>query len=152
MNNPLLSYENHIQYLKDLGCTGLDHSGRNLLDHLQGVCEILVENDRSEEECLAGLYHSIYGTGAYTRSRALGVIRSDIRNMIGTRAETLVHIFCRSEENRTEKILDTDWFREPIRTKLRWIEYANLTEQHQHVPLNEVMLEKVDALKARIGL
>ena len=70
------------------------HSGRTFHAHLSGTYRLLKQWGNAEEVCLAGLFHSIYGTEHF-RHKAFPVEdRRTIRAMIGTRAEWLAYVFC----------------------------------------------------------
>jgi len=79
-------------YLKELCVDNTDHSGRTLYEHLCNVEKILKICRCEEEVCLAGLYHSIYGTNFFTVTTTLD--RNKIKEIIGERAEFLVWVFC----------------------------------------------------------
>ena len=53
------------EYLLSIGVENIDHSGRSFFDHLCRVEDILRICRASEDVCLAGLYHSIYGTNHF---------------------------------------------------------------------------------------
>jgi len=117
------------EFLKESGADTLNHSGRTLFDHLVGVEQLLKKHGRSETEQRAGLFHSIYGTEYYTKSESLNIQRDKIRELIGEQSELLAFLFCKTK-GRTQRIVEDDWFCEPERTQLRWIEYCNLIEQN----------------------
>ena len=58
-----------VEYLKEIGCAEQKHSGRSLLHHLVGVSKLLSERGASDTLCIAGLFHSIYGTSHFGRGR-----------------------------------------------------------------------------------
>ena len=81
----------------------------------------------SEEVCLAGLFHSIYGTEFFCPD--LNISRDIVIGLIGEKAERLVHYF--SEEKNLEykiinNILDLDT---ETQIDLLYIMYANEVEQ-----------------------
>jgi hypothetical protein len=83
------------EYLISLGTQTLEHSGRTLYQHLCNVEDILRICRMDDDVCLAGLYHSIYGTNYYgiktTNDREL------IKSIIGEKAEYLVFLFCNAD-------------------------------------------------------
>lgn len=83
---------NPHEYLKQLHTDTTSHSGRTLYDHLCSVEEILKICRCEEAVCLAGLYHSVYGTNIFTHVTTTD--REKIREIIGERAEFLAWIFC----------------------------------------------------------
>lgn len=75
-------------------CRETQHSGRTLREHLVGVFEILQTWQCPTPTCLAGLFHSVYGTHAFRTSSLRIDKRETLRAAIGEDAETLVFIFC----------------------------------------------------------
>ena len=51
-----------LKLINSWGAKEVAHSGRTLLDHLFGVHNLLAEWGAAPKLCLAGLFHSIYGT------------------------------------------------------------------------------------------
>jgi hypothetical protein len=102
----------------------LDHSNGNYIDHSVGVFNILKSMKANNDICLAGLYHSIYGTDAFKQS--VTVTRSQVEELIGKYAEQLVYTFC----NTANK--DSEFLKSPTTQQdedLLLIAYANLKEQ-----------------------
>lgn len=84
----------HIELLERLGAARMSHSRRTLLEHLRGTHDLLRAWGNDPEVCLAGGFHSIYGTYVYD-ARAAGLHeRPRVRRAIGERAERLVYLFC----------------------------------------------------------
>ena len=84
-----------VDYLKEIGCGNQQHSGnRSLLHHLVGVSLILSERDYSDALCIAGLFHSIYGTSVFHPKMVSMDDRDEIKDLIGVEAENLVYQFC----------------------------------------------------------
>jgi len=82
----------HLAYLEEVGSQTILHSGRSLQQHLWGTYKLLKYRGADPEVCLAGLFHSIYGTSI--NSFDLPVDRESVRARIGERAERLVWMFC----------------------------------------------------------
>lgn len=83
-----------IALLRDLNTDSLSHSQGSLIDHLQKTYELLKEWNNPDYVCVAGLFHSIYGTQIYQK-QTLGLEqRNIIKNAIGIEAEYLVYLFC----------------------------------------------------------
>ena len=82
-------------YLKELHADQTFHSGRTLYEHLCKVEEILRICRCEEEICLAGLYHSVYGTNAFTVITTTD--RDKVKEIIGERAEFLAWLFCNAQ-------------------------------------------------------
>lgn len=130
-----VEHEN-ILFLTGLGSHQVAHSGRSLLTHLRGTYRLLRRREADPEVCLAGLFHSIYGT-SIMHSRVASD-RADIRARIGVRAERLAWLFCSLHRPACWSSGGTEW---PLANgsfisispqealDLRMIERANLDEQ-----------------------
>jgi hypothetical protein len=87
--------ESAVEFLTShLNTQGVRHSGRNLFIHLSGTYQLLKSWGNSESTCLAGLYHSIYGTWHFRRKSFPIANRGTIAALIGSHAERLVYLFC----------------------------------------------------------
>jgi aspartate beta-hydroxylase len=78
----------------------IPHGVSRLDQHLADTYAVLRGWGQPDEVCLAGLAHSVYGTEIFTASILASDRRSELRQLIGERAERLVHLFCTS--NRRE--------------------------------------------------
>ena len=112
----------HRDFLMSLGAGTTPHSGRVLFEHLKGVHDLLRDWDNVDDVCIAGLYHSIYGTNTFKHVSFDS--RDRLREVIGERAELLVHYFSTKDRPLFETVDD-----EPTRLQLMEIEAANLLEQ-----------------------
>jgi len=126
-----MKYKKEKEFLVSVGCKELPHSGRSLYDHLVGTAEILIENNRPDYEVKAALFHSIYETELYKRSKGLDLSRESIIKVIGEKAESLVSIFC-NLKSRTEKIINGESIEKTHINSLRWIEYSNILDQNKY--------------------
>jgi SM-20-related protein len=90
--------DKHRAFLVDeLKLNQVQHSGRDFYAHLKGTYELLRAWGNPEPVCLAGLFHSIYGTW-HLRHRAFPIERREvIRDLIGEEAESLAYAFCVAE-------------------------------------------------------
>lgn len=77
----------------------LPHSNASLYKHLTETWRLLGAWGASDDACLAGLFHSIYGTSFFRHSQALGFTRAEVAGLIGPQAELIVHAF--GEVDRT---------------------------------------------------
>jgi hypothetical protein len=109
-------------FLISLDANQTRHSGRTLFDHLKGVHDLLRDWDNEHYVCLAGLFHSIYGTNTF-KHKSLSD-RARLIEMIGLKAELLVHYFSTKDRPFFESIEDKG-----VRRNLLEIEAANLLEQ-----------------------
>jgi len=121
-----------VDYLKEIGCDKQQHSGkhsgnRNLLHHLVGVSLILSERDCSDALCVAGLFHSIYGTAHFGPKMISMDERDKVKELIGVEAENLVYQFCILPKDRRAGItaLEDGY----VKNDLIDLAYANHDEQ-----------------------
>lgn len=84
----------HLALLRRLDAHVTPHSRGTLLEHLRGTHDLLVEWGNGPEVCVAGLFHSIYGTYVFDARCTELTGRDEIRSIIGAPAERLVHLFC----------------------------------------------------------
>jgi hypothetical protein len=112
----------HREFLISLDAQRTRHTGRSLFEHLKGVHDLLRDWDHPEDVCLAGLYHSIYGTNTFKHQSLSD--RAKLVAMIGDHAEFLVHCFSTKDRPLFESIDDP-----VVRMQLLEIEAANLLEQ-----------------------
>lgn len=81
------------EFLIKLGTNDVAHTGSVFMSHLTGVYDYLERWDCREHVMLAGLFHSIYGSEAFTRFSIELSRREELRNVIGDAAERIVYIF-----------------------------------------------------------
>jgi len=81
------------------------------INHCVGVYEILKKNGESEEVCIAGLYHSIYGTSHFNDTiQTKENDREIIKKEIGEYAEKLVYEICSLENGEIDIVTgNIDW-------------------------------------------
>ena len=117
-----------VDYLKEIGCDKQQHSGnRNLLHHLVGVSVLLSERGCSDALCVAGLFHSIYGTTHFGPKMIPLDDRDKIKDLIGVEAENLVYQFCILPKDRREGITALE--NGHVKNDLIDLTYANHDEQ-----------------------
>lgn len=90
--------ESAKKFLIDIGADKIDHTGKTLYDHLVATYNILTESAEEEHVCLAGLFHSIYGT--QYMDKCVIKDRKIIQDVIGERAERLAWLFCVLERDK----------------------------------------------------
>lgn len=81
------------EFLIKLGTNDVAHTGSVFMSHLTGVYDYLERWDCPEHVMLAGLFHSIYGSEAFTRFSIELSRREELRSVIGDAAERIVYIF-----------------------------------------------------------
>ena len=126
----------------------LKHSGKTFFEHLYNTSFILSKQGCVEDICAAGLYHSAYGTEHYESACNLNLTREKVKELIGEESENLVYLFC-TLKSRTSAIIDNTYHldNETIH-KLRWIEYANLTDQNTNGKYNGALIALKQKLKS----
>lgn len=96
----LKSYADLVQWLKGQGAHREQHSGSNLLAHLEKTYAILKGAGQSDEVCLAGLFHSVYGTSSFKTVTVPESKRAEVQGMIGPGAEQIAWLFCKLDRPR----------------------------------------------------
>src|SRR5215472_1024972 len=71
----------------------MPHSERSLFQHLRGTWRLLNDWGMPNDLCLAGLFHSVYGTAEYRNVLFTAAERQTVRRLIGVHAESLAYIF-----------------------------------------------------------
>jgi len=84
-------YINCINYLVSKKTQEISHSNKSLFQHLINVYNKLRKWEREEDLCYAGLFYCIYNK--------LETDRSVIKNLIGSKAESLIYQY---KENKTK--------------------------------------------------
>jgi len=115
------SFDEKVEFLKNLGCGDVGHKNQTLLDHLVGVYNILKSWDAPEYVRDAGLFHSVYGT-TYFKPQMI-TNRKVIQGIIGFQAEVLSYIYCILAAPRIKGILLIE--DEPTKKDLLLIDKAN---------------------------
>jgi hypothetical protein len=73
---------------------GIKHSGRTFFEHLAGTHDLLQRHGAPDRVCLAGAFHSIYGTNIFHYQAMPFTERDQVAGLIGEEAERLAYIFC----------------------------------------------------------
>jgi hypothetical protein len=89
-----------IKLLDRVPVKDIEHFGRRLKEHLIGTYDLLDQWQNSKNVCLAGLFHSIYGTKTFSSAALTTESRDDVRLLIGEQAEALVFVFGMSDRKR----------------------------------------------------
>jgi hypothetical protein len=82
-----------IALLIDAGAARTPHPSGTLLEHLCGTRDLLARWGCSESLCVAGLHHSVYGTGVFQTATLPLAERERVRAHIGAAAERLVYLY-----------------------------------------------------------
>src|SRR5262245_24420866 len=81
-------------FLVNLGVEQIAHTHKSYLAHLIAVYRLMEKHGCTEEVCRAGMFHSIYGTELFQGFKLPVDRRSEIRDLIGDRAERLAYLNC----------------------------------------------------------
>ena len=92
-------------YLVDLGIERIAHTQKNYLAHLISVYNLMQSMGCDEELCRAGLFHSIYGTEKFQGFKLPLESRSELSNLIGSRAERLAYWNCLMDRSSLDELL-----------------------------------------------
>lgn len=125
-----------IKLLDSLTTRDIRHFGRPLKDHLVGTHDLLEQWGYGEDLCLAGLFHSVYGTKTFKSVTLEATKRQRLRLLIGGYAESLVYVFCMSD--RRKLLIDNQ------ASPFYWINHSN----HERTELSQDMLCDLVALEA----
>lgn len=110
-------------FLRTRGADQMNHTGRTLYDHLVATHDALTVRGEPDHVCLAGLFHSVYGTNAFKQVLVPLSEREAVRKVIGEQAESLAFQFCTLD--RPHCFLRGEYFDRDLVV----IEIANLQEQ-----------------------
>lgn len=120
-----------VQFILDK-TKGISHSGKTFFEHLfNTMTNLELDKKNSNDLCVAGLYHSIYGTEFYKFNDPT-ITRDQIKELIGDYAENLVWLFCKTEDRINAFIDNTIGVDEKIRQDLIRLELANLYDQRSN--------------------
>lgn len=89
-----------IKLLDRVPVKDIEHYGRPLKKHLIGTFDLLHRWKNPESVCLAGLFHSVYGTKTFSPAALTTASRDELRLLIGEHAEALVFAFGMSDRRR----------------------------------------------------
>ena len=93
-------------FLVGLGTEEVGHTNKSYLAHLIGVYRDMQAQGCTEEVCLAGMFHSIYGTELFQKFALPVERRTDIRSLIGERAERLAYVNCMMDRASFDRMLE----------------------------------------------
>ena len=90
----MASLKRYTDFLSELGIDEIPHSEKTYLGHLVAVHNKLAAWEYAEHVCLAGLFHSIYGTEIFQGFKLEEDRRNELLELIGERAEKLAYVNC----------------------------------------------------------
>lgn len=86
--------ERAMQLLDAVGAVDVEHPSGTLAEHLRGTYDMLASWSCPEHVCLAGLYHSVYGTEVFQTQTIPLDARGQVKEAIGESAEQLAFLYC----------------------------------------------------------
>jgi Domain of unknown function (DUF6817) len=93
-------------FLVNLGVEQVAHTHKSYLAHLIAVYRLMEKHGCTEEVCRAGMFHSIYGTELFQGFKLPVDRRSEIRDLIGDRAERLAYLNCAMDRASFDRALE----------------------------------------------
>jgi hypothetical protein len=81
-------------YLVGVGIDRVAHTNKTYLAHLVALYRLLEARGCGQDVCLAGMFHSIYGTEIFQGFKLPVERRPEVRALIGERAEQLAYLNC----------------------------------------------------------
>jgi len=95
-------------FLVNLGVDEVAHSSKSFLAHVIGVYKYMEARGCNQELCRAGMFHSIYGTELFQGFKLPLERRSEVRDLIGERAERLAYINCAMDRASFDRAVAKD--------------------------------------------
>ena len=92
-------------FLVNLGIEQITHTQKNYLAHLISVYKLMQASGCEEDLCRAGLFHSIYGTEKFQGFKLPLERRTELAEMIGSRAERLAYWNCQMDRGSLDELL-----------------------------------------------
>ena len=97
-----------IEVLKDFDADKILHGSTTLLKHLVGTYRLLKQWNIPEEVCIAGLFHSVYGTQTFKEFLIDPLQREKLRAIIPHYSEELVYCFYIQDKKGLLKNLESE--------------------------------------------
>lgn len=88
-----MNLKKYVSFLTAHGAAEVEHSGEDFLSHLKGVMDLLKAWGAPEYLCLAGLFHSVYGTEVFQEKLIPDDLRPKVQKLIGKDAEKIAYFF-----------------------------------------------------------
>ena len=121
-----MDYSTAFEQLHELGAKGIAHWNGDLEAHLVGTYDLLRAWGNSDDVCMAGLYHAVYGTDGFPMQLVELPDRPRIASIIGDQAEELVYLYAACERStvnpqigRSEPVIFSNRFTHQERPLLR---------------------------------
>jgi hypothetical protein len=97
-----------IDFLAGLGIEKVEHTEKTYLGHLVNVHRFMKAQACEPEVCLAGMFHSIYGTERFQGFKLPLERRAEIAELIGERAERLAYWNCAMDRASFDRAVAQD--------------------------------------------
>jgi hypothetical protein len=101
-------YKRFTDFLLGLGAEKVAHTQKTYLGHLIAVYRLMEAQGCTEELCLAGMFHSIYGTERFQNFKLPLERRPEVAALIGERAERLAYLNCAMNRASLDRALEED--------------------------------------------
>src|SRR5262245_35704421 len=92
-------------FLTPLGIEQIAHTQKHYLAHLISGFNLMPRGGCDEELCVAGLFHSIYGTEKFQGFKLTLDRRAELVQLIGRRAERLAYWNCLMDRSSLDELL-----------------------------------------------
>jgi hypothetical protein len=119
------------------------HGNKSFFEHLFNTMLILERYTKDKNVLLGGLFHAVYGTEYYNVESPLD--REEVKNIIGTYAESLAYEFCIIQNRFDILIENKNNYSEEFRKHLLLIELANLLDQN-HSDKHQSKINQIKAI------
>ncbi len=93
-------------FLVEIGIEDIPHTKKSYLAHLIATYKLLEAQGFSRDACLAGMFHSIYGTEKFQGFTLPLERRAEVRALIGDRAERLAYVNCAMDRASFDRVVD----------------------------------------------
>jgi hypothetical protein len=133
-----------IEFIKTL-TEHIHHSQSNFFVHCLNTFKLLKSQGRPSHVCLAGLFHSVYGTEFVNPN--INITRDLVQQYIGKDAEELVKLFCDSQPRQQLIYENVLRYKKETHQQLLYIEYANLIDQYLRTGR---YLDTISAVKTKL--
>jgi len=131
----------------------IDHTDASFFGHLYNTFYILKKMNCSEDVCLAGLYHSVYGTDFFHHENIF--TEEEVVEIIGEKPESMVRYFSMMKDRYAVIFENSLNLEKEILLALSEILYANDTEQSRGDLYDKstliVLSEKIQELRSELG-
>lgn len=117
----------YTDFLRSLGTEDVPHTGEGFFTHLLAVYRDLKKWGCEEPVCLAGLFHSVYGTEGFRTFCLPLERRGEVRGLIGEHAEKVAYVNCVMDRQTFDDLVEKGG---PLRVKERDTgEWVDMTEK-----------------------